>query len=191
MNGDYKILDKDDIKKFTKWFKDYKNHKLYSSDINYWLRDHFSQYGGAYRDCEDDFNEQEELLDVLYDNNTTLDMFLNKADNLTYKVYKDQEKRCREHSGRGMGDFYDPDYDDIESSRQIKSSFQINSMAVKQIEKYYQDGILTKREVIAILMKENGWDFPQAKQIADYYERVFGPVTNSRNTKSLNAIFNN
>ena len=67
---------------------------------------------------------------------------------------------------------------------------KITSMAIKQIEKYYQDGMLTKREVIAILMKENGWDFPQAKQIADYYERVFGPITNSRNTKNLNAIFN-
>lgn len=68
---------------------------------------------------------------------------------------------------------------------------KITSMAIKQIEKYYQDGILTKREVIAILMKENGWDFPQAKQIADYYERVYVNQSVSRNIKSLNAIFDN
>lgn len=75
----------------------------------------------------------------------------------------------------------------------IKSSYQINSMAVKQIEKYYQDGLLTKKEVIAILMKENGWEFPQAKQIADYYERVYVNQSkgNDRNIASLNSIFDN
>ena len=62
------------------------------------------------------------------------------------------------------------------------SRVQINSMAIKQIEKYYQQGILNKREVIAILMKENGWNFPEAKQIADYYERVF--IKNSKRIKS-------
>lgn len=62
------------------------------------------------------------------------------------------------------------------------SRVQINSMAIKQIEKYYQQGILNKREVIAILMKENGWNFPEAKQIADYYERVF--IKNSKQIKS-------
>lgn len=57
---------------------------------------------------------------------------------------------------------------------------QINSMAIRQIEKYFQQGILNKREVIAILMRENGFEYPQAKQIADYYERVFS----SRQIKS-------
>ena len=93
---------------------------------------------------------------------------------------------CRRHNIR-----FEPLDTDEFSYHIVKNSRQINSMAVKQIEKYYQKGILTKREVIAILMKENGWEFPQAKQIADYYERVFGPITNSRNTNSLNAIFNN
>lgn len=68
---------------------------------------------------------------------------------------------------------------------------RIESMAVKQIEKYYQDGMLTKKEVIAILMKENGWEYPQAKQIADYYERVYVNQSVSRNIKSLNTIFDN
>lgn len=70
---------------------------------------------------------------------------------------------------------------------------KITSMAIKQIEKYYQNGMLTKKEVIAILMKENGWDFQMAKQIADYYERVFGnqPVINGcqRNNTSINIVF--
>ena len=42
------------------------------------------------------------------------------------------------------------------------SRVQINSMAIKQIEKYYQQGILNKREVIAILMKENPEFDPEA-----------------------------
>ena len=69
----------------------------------------------------------------------------------------------------------------------------IGSMAIKQIENYYRKGMLTKREVIAILMKENGWDFPQAKQIADYYERIYDNqfVANGheKNIRSLNKIF--
>ena len=86
-----------------------------------------------------------------------------------------------------IANFYEDRKDVFDIANKIlENSYQpITSMAVKQIEKYYQEGILTKREVIAILMKENGWDFQMAKQIADYYERVFGqPVVNSRQINS-------
>lgn len=72
---------------------------------------------------------------------------------------------------------YIPSYENvIENSRQPI----VSDMAMKQIEKYYRQGILTKREVIAVLMKENGWSLTEAKQIADYYEKLF----NSRQIQS-------
>ena len=72
---------------------------------------------------------------------------------------------------------YIPGYENvIESSKQPI----ISDMAMKQIEKYYKQGILNKREVIAVLMKENGWSLTEAEQIADYYEKLF----NSRQIKS-------
>jgi len=90
------------------------------------------------------------------------------------------------------GDFYnvtldaaeEQEKDNVYSGDMVKASKSINSMAIKQIEKYYKQGILNKREVIAVLIKENGWSFPEAKQIADYYEKVFTPVHSSRRIKS-------
>lgn len=92
------------------------------------------------------------------------------------------------------GDFYDVTLDATQEQEKnnvfagdmVKASKSIKSMAIKQIEKYYKQGILNKREVIAVLMKENGWSFPEAKQIADYYERVFSDkyIQSSRLIKS-------
>lgn len=89
------------------------------------------------------------------------------------------------------GDFYDVTLDATQEQEKnnvfagdmVKASKSIKSMAIKQIEKYYKQGILNKREVIAILMKENGWSFPEAKQIADYYERIF-------NNRQIQSRFN-
>ena len=85
---------------------------------------------------------------------------------------------CRRHNIR-----FEPLDTDEFTYHIIKNSRQITSMAIKQIEKYYKQGILNKREVIAILMKENGWSFPEAKQIADYYERIF-------NNRQIQSRFN-
>lgn len=90
------------------------------------------------------------------------------------------------------GDFYNVTLDAAEEQEKnnvfagdmVRASRQINSMAIKTLEKYYKDGMLTKKEVIAILMRENGWDYPMAKQVADYYERVFTTVNSSRQIKS-------
>jgi hypothetical protein len=48
-----------------------------------------------------------------------------------------------------------------------------SDVAIRQIEDYYKKGVLNKREVIAILTKENGWSMAEAKQIADFYERIY------------------
>ena len=95
------------------------------------------------------------------------------------------------------GDFYDVTLDAAQEQEKnnvfagdmVKASKSIKSMAIKQIEKYYKQGILNKREVIAVLMKENGWSFPEAKQIADYYERLFTPV-HSSTSKQIQSRFN-
>lgn len=62
----------------------------------------------------------------------------------------------------------------------------IVSMAIRTLEKYYQKGILNKKEVIAILMRENGFEYPQAKQVADYYERVFAE-NGIQSSKQINS----
>ena len=93
------------------------------------------------------------------------------------------------------GDFYNVTLDAAEEQEKnnvfagdmVKASRQINSMAIKTLEKYYKDGMLTKKEVIAILMRENGWDYPMAKQVADYYERVFTPVNSSKQIRSARS----
>ena len=73
------------------------------------------------------------------------------------------------------GSIYQWGRDVLRKCGAIKSSKQpiVSDMTMKQIEKYYKQGILTKREVVAVLMKENGWSFTEAKQIADYYEKLF------------------
>ena len=93
------------------------------------------------------------------------------------------------------GDFYNVTLDATEEQEKnnvfagdmVKASRQISSMAIKQIENYYKQGILSKKEVIAVLMKENGWDYPEAKQIADYYERVFANSIQSSQQINSNA----
>lgn len=50
---------------------------------------------------------------------------------------------------------------------------QISSLSMKQTEDYFKTGLLTKKEVIAILTKENDWSESEANQIADFWERCY------------------
>ncbi len=46
-------------------------------------------------------------------------------------------------------------------------------MAIRQLEDEFKNGLLTKKEVVAILTRENGWCEDDARYIADFYEKMY------------------
>ena len=84
-------------------------------------------------------------------------IFNSSKDERFKKIYRDRVEKQKEDESMGN----------------IASSTIKSDMAIRQLEDEFKNGLLTKKEVVAILTRENGWRADDAQYIADIYEKMY------------------
>lgn len=93
-------------------------------------------------------NRNEASLNVIFNSST---------DEYFKKIYRNKVEKQKEDESMGN----------------ISSSAIKSDMAIRQLEDEFKRGLLTKKEVVAILTRENGWRADDAQYMADIYEKMY------------------